>query len=353
MSVFMIILYLGSAFFVFSQLGGKLTARNALTWLLVFALLGVAVFSPDLLLPLARALGIQLVSNLLLAGMILFLVFQSMHESAFTTRISRRIRDLVSTLGAERWASSADANAGDRTLVIVPCFNEAENLPDLIRSIEEFRGGPHAAGVDFCIIDDGSTDLSRKMLSSQHQVPYVLLPTNVGVSAVTLTGFKIALFNGYARVAQMDADGQHPIHSLPELIRCQTTHSSDLVIGSRFLVGREEDASTTSARVLGSFLIRLALKMFSVGTRITDPTSGFRVYSRRAMRHLSSSMPDEYPEPESIAILLAEGLAVREVAVRMAPRTRGVSSLSGWKGPKFMVKVCASLAGLRLRAWLG
>lgn len=356
MSILIIILYLCSAFFVFSQIGGKLTARNALTWVLVFTLLGVAVFGPDRLLPLARVLGIQLVSNLLFAGLILFLVFQSMHESAFTTRISRRIRDLVSTLGAERWQGSDVAYDGPdvsgRTLVIIPCYNEAENLPQLLGDIEEFRSNPRAKEVDFCIIDDGSVDSSRRILRSQKQVPYVFLPTNVGVSAVTLTGFKIALSEGYVRMAQMDADGQHPIRLLPELIQCQIERGGDLVIGSRFVEGRSGDASTTSTRMFGSLLIGLALKLFSIRTRVTDPTSGFRVYSKSAMKHLVLRMPDEYPEPESIALLIAGGFKVDEVLVRMLPRTRGVSSLSGLKGPKFMLKVFASLMGLRLRSWL-
>jgi hypothetical protein len=196
-------------------------------------------------------------------------------------------------------------------------------------------------------------DHSRTLLRSQSLVPFILLPTNVGVSAVTLTGFKVALAKGYARAAQLDSDGQHPIESLPELIRCQKERGSDLVIGSRFLFGFNGDESTTGTRMLGSSLIRLALKMFSVRTRITDPTSGFRVYSRRAIHFLASQMPDEYPEPESIAILLASGFSIHEVPVRMQPRMQGVSSLSGWKGPKFMLKVFGSLVGLRLRGWFG
>jgi hypothetical protein len=360
MSILLMIIYVFSAVFVFSQIGGKLTARNALTWLLVFALLGLAVFLPDRLLPLARILGVQLVSNLLFAGLILFLVFQSMHESAFTTRISRRIRDLVSTLGADAFSPGAGAHdCSERTLVIIPCFNEGENLPQLLEAIVKFQdamgadGGQMSGGIDFCIIDDGSSDGSRSQLRSQNRVPFILLPTNVGVSAVTLTGFKVALAKGYARAAQLDADGQHPIVSLSELIRCQKEKSSDLVIGSRFVHGRSADESTTGVRMLGSTLICWALKLFSLRTRITDPTSGFRVYSRRAFAFLAARMPDEYPEPESIAILLASRFSVDEVSVRMLPRTRGVSSLSGWKGPKFMLKVFGSLVGLRLRAWFG
>ena len=354
MSLLLIFLYLFSAFFVFSQIGGKLTARNSLTWLLVFGFLGFAIFAPDQLIPLARILGVQLVSNLLFAGLIFFLVFQSMHESAFTTRISRRFRDLVTTLGTEQGALKPLPSGGPkRTLAVIPCYNEAENLPNLFVLLADFRLKFPNSQVDFCIIDDGSQDDSRNILKAQDQFPYVLLPTNVGVSAVTLTGFRLAMACGYERVAQADADGQHPISSLPEMIHFQEEHSCDLVIGSRFLQGRKGDASTTQTRILGSILIGLALRMFSLRFRISDPTSGFRVYSKKAAALLMNRMPDEYPEPESIAILLSNGLTVAEVPVRMLPRTRGVSSLAGLKGPKFMLKVFGSLMGLRLRSWLG
>jgi hypothetical protein len=92
-------------FVLISQFGGKLTARNSLVWWLIFLFLAWGVISPHSLEPVAHLLGIQLVSNFVLATMILFLAFQAIQESAFTTSQSRKLRDLISSLAAEAFAA--------------------------------------------------------------------------------------------------------------------------------------------------------------------------------------------------------------------------------------------------------
>ena len=132
------------------------------------------------------------------------------------------------------------------------------------------------------------------------------------------------------------------------------TSNADLTIGSRFaqVDTREISAyreSTTLARRIGSQLISLALNAFGRGVTVHDPTSGFRVYSDEAIRFLIPYMPDDYPEPESIALLKVRGLKVQEFAINMQQRQGGVSSISGLKSLEFMIKVFTSLISLRLR----
>lgn len=88
------------------------------------------------------------------------------------------------------------------------------------------------------------------------------------------------------------------------------------------------------------------------GVKIPDPTSGVRVYSRAAVKILTGNLPDEYPEPESIAILATHGLKIAEIPVTMQARASGVSSLNGFKNLAYMAKVISALVGLRIRTLL-
>ncbi|HYX37263.1 MAG TPA: hypothetical protein VE954_29515 [Oligoflexus sp.] len=128
----------------------------------------------------------------------------------------------------------------------------------------------------------------------------------------------------------------------------------DLTIGSRFVRGdasetRTGRSSTTTLRVLGGQLVRLWLRLFFRGLNVSDPTSGFRVYSSSALDLLATVMPDEYPEPESIALIHIHGLSIGESKVIMSPRYGGKSSLTGMASQaRFMLKVFLALLVLFL-----
>jgi hypothetical protein len=127
----------------------------------------------------------------------------------------------------------------------------------------------------------------------------------------------------------------------------------DLLVGSRFCANSQADESTTAMRRFGGRLISLSLATFGRRAQVSDPTSGFRVYSRRAAGLLAQRMPDEYPEPESVAVCAIQGLAIGETPVKMLAREAGESSISGWKSAIFMVKVLTSLLSFRVRYALG
>jgi hypothetical protein len=350
-------LYLISAAMVFSQFGGKLTARNSLTWFMVYGLMGVAVFAPAVLAPFAALMGVQVVSNGIFAALILFLSYQAIQESAFTTRLYRKFRELNASMGLAQLTVEQRAKlnqGGQKTLVVIPAFNESTNLPALVAELNRELEAGLSDVVDVCLIDDGSSDSSKEVferLAKHSSIICLNLPSNGGVSNVLLTGFKLAHKMGYADFAQLDADGQHPVGELRKLIQARRAAHADLVIGSRF-VEDVQDESTTPLRRLGSLLIQCTLRLFSPGFSVKDPTSGFRVYSKVAIELFSRAIPDEYPEPEAIAVLLVKGKKVTEIPVKMRPRAGGVSTLAGLKGPKFMIKVLSALWGLRLRTWM-
>jgi hypothetical protein len=377
-------------FVLISQFGGKLTARNSLVWWLIFLFLAWGVISPHSLEPVAHLLGIQLVSNFVLATMILFLAFQAIQESAFTTSQSRKLRDLISSLAAEAFAakflglgaslevalSDAATNAHPATkrikvLIGMPCYNEAEYLPTLSEEISAFLTANAHGEFDyhFCIVNDGSTDRTRFILDEKFPGSSIHHLSNVGVAGAVLTAFKSAELIGAEFVVQCDSDGQHPLVAIPKLVRAAKHSGADLMIGSRYTkdlgppktqaqainqdsreaIARKDTSSTVSRRA-GSRLIAFTLHILFGRNEITDPTSGLRLYSKKAQHQLLKLMPDEYPEPETIAILLGKKMRVGEISVHMAPRQGGVSSLSGGvTGARFMIKVLSALIGLRLR----
>jgi glycosyltransferase involved in cell wall biosynthesis len=360
-----------SGLVLFSQFGRRLSAKHSLVWIAVFGFLIVSAVKPESLAPLSQALGFKLVSNFVLAGLIFFSFLEILQQSAQNVKISRKLREVISSSAAQQFIERIEAHERETTgsveatnvLVISPCFNEEESLPATIGALAALkRANP---GFNFCVVNDGSRDGSLNLLKTHAPWNYTSHLSNAGVGAALLTGFLAAREINVEYVVQCDSDGQHPIADILRLVEEARASRTDLLIGSRFAIRKESFEavpgnkrtaiskpaleSTTFLRWFGGRLISLTLGLFGRSARIKDPTSGFRVYSRRAYLHLIERMPEEYPEPESIALLLQAGMKVDESYVSMRPRVGGVSSLSGFKSAQFMFKVATALLALRLR----
>ncbi|NVJ00272.1 DUF2304 family protein [Myxococcus sp. AM009] len=348
----------GFFFVVISQFGSRLAARHSVTWFIASGFVLVAAIRPDGLVPVARLLGISLVSNMVLAGLTMFLFVQMLAHYAESTRVQRQLGQVVSSLAAQTFpdAPAAPESGRPRVLVVLPCFNESESLPALLPRLMALTRATPDWELDFCIVNDGSVDGTAGVLRRLAPRNHVTHHTNIGVSGALRTGFLLAQRLEVSCVVQCDSDGQHPIESIPDLVRSAWDKQTDLLIGSRFCdvaaSGTDTLASTTPLRWVGGRVVNVLLGMFGQRARVTDPTSGFRVYSPRAVATLLRLMPDEYPEPESIALVALAGLRIGEVAVAMRPRTTGTSSLTGLNGLQFMTKVASALCGLRLRSLL-
>lgn len=334
---------LAAAFFavLFSQFGHRLPARSALIWWLVAAFLLTAAVEPELLRPITRALGIELVSNFVLAVMVMFLFFQMVEHQAESARYTRQIAELTSAVAQ----LSFPRKEGIQSLVILPCHNEDGALPQVLGRLEELKS--RDPQLDYCVVDDGSTDRSPLLLRAKAPNNHVRHPSCIGVSAALRTGFQIARGLGVSQVVQCDADGQHPVGEISRLLEEARARGVDLLIGAR-----ASGQGMSVPRRAGALLISLVLLLFGRRARVSDPTSGLRVYSMRAVEALLRDMPDEYPEPEAIALAAVRRLAIAETPVEMLPRRTGRSSLSLLSGLRYVVKVATALVGLRLRSWL-
>jgi hypothetical protein len=326
---------------LFTQFGQRLPARSAPIWWLVAAFLLTAAVDPELLRPITRALGIELVSNFVLAMMVMFLFFQMVEHQAESARYTRQIAELTSAVAL----LSFPRREGVKTLVVLPCHNEEGALPQVLGRLEALRT-QHPA-IDYCVVDDGSTDQSPLLLKARAPANHVRHPSNVGVSGALRTGFLIARGLGVSQVVQCDSDGQHPVEEIPRLLEEARTRGADLLIGAR-----APGEGMSAARRAGALLVSLALLLFGRRARVSDPTSGLRVYSMRAVEALLRDMPDEYPEPEAVALAAVRRLAIAESRVEMLPRRTGRSSLNLLSGLRYVVKVSTALVGLRIRSWL-
>jgi len=167
------------------------------------------------------------------------------------------------------------------------------------------------------------------------------------------TGLKYAWRNEFEVAVEVDADGQHSPDFIPNLLANLDEKQADMVIGSRFL----ENTSYQS-----SWLRLFGIRLFSVliravtGRRIYDSTSGFRAYSRRAIGFLSQRYPADFPEPESIVMLLNAGYKVAEAPTTMGQRVAGESVIGktdfNWRAAYFVISnaIAILVSGLKKRS---
>ena len=363
MSPLLTVVFLAIMLLVFAQFGKRIAARLSLVWWLVLAFIVIMSIDPELFRPVANLLGVQVISNFFLAAMIIFLFIQTIEHNIGSTRASRAIRRLVSMSAARAFVPrhTPPPSAGDAptALLVMPCLDESASLPQVLPRLDEIAAANPA--ILPCIVDDGSRDATPAILAERMPDAFTSHDVNIGVSGALLTGFVIMQRLGLDYVVQCDADGQHPVELVPAMVREARQSGADLLIGSRFAAtpltrdgGAHHNArSTTPMRRLGLWSISQVLRLFDRRTRIADPTSGFRVYSRHAVNTLLKNMPDDYPEPESIAILMVQGLSIRECQVPMQARTGGRSSIRGLRPMLYMVKVMSALLGLRIRTLFG
>lgn len=238
--------------------------------------------------------------------------------------------------GPERHNGKAD------TLIVVPAFNEQNNIVGVLQEIRSSL--PDA---DVLVVNDCSHDTTAELARTVDKVCVVDLPCNLGIGGAMQTGFKYALNKDYQYVVQIDGDGQHVPSEVGALFEKMQQEHCDMVIGSRFL--GVDSFRTTWCRRLG---IKVFYCMFRalVHTKITDSTSGFRLYSRKSLQILARFYSSDYPEPDAIVLLNKHGLRVAETGVKMRQREYGQSSITPIKSPYYMIKVITTILFSCVRA---
>jgi glycosyltransferase involved in cell wall biosynthesis len=230
-----------------------------------------------------------------------------------------------------------------RKLAVVPAYNEASCVGEVVRELR--RSAP---GFDPLVVDDGSTD-NTPVVAREAGARVVRHPFNLGIGGAVQTGFTFAQQHGYDYLVQVDGDRQHDPGEIRRLEHAMAESDVDMVCGSRFLHEDHKYPAPVSRRT-GIHLFAFLLSKV-VGQRVSDPTSGFRLYNRRAIGVFARDYPHDYPEVEAVLMVHAHRLRMCEVPVRMYVRGGGVSSIKGTgKSTYYMIKVLlALLVGLARR----
>lgn len=227
-----------------------------------------------------------------------------------------------------------------RILVIIPAFNEEKSIVAVAHAA--LNAHP---GVEVLVVDDCSTDRTAAILRAGG-INHVSLPVNLGIGGAVQTGFLYAWEQGHDIAIQVDGDGQHPPAQIPLLLRAMEQKGLDVVIGSRYAAGSQ--IVSTWARRIGGGLLG-ALILVATGQRVSDPTSGFRAYSRHAIDYLRRYYPQEYPEPISAIELMMNGFKLGEVPITMQERQHGTSSITGLNTLFYMIKVMFAIVIVKIR----
>jgi len=216
----------------------------------------------------------------------------------------------------------------NQILIIVPTYNERENLP---RMAERLLKLPEP--VDLLVVDDNSPDGTGKTadeLAAKHPQVHVLHRAEKnGLGRAYIAGFKWALERGYEFIFEMDGDFSHNPDDVPTFLDVAKNQNADLVLGSRY---------TGGVRVLNWPLKRLLLSRCAgiyvwliTGMPFTDPTGGYKCFRRRALASLNFDklQSNGYSfQIETTHQLWMEGMKIVEVPIIFTERAEGHSKIS-------------------------
>ncbi len=217
-----------------------------------------------------------------------------------------------------------------KKLIIIPAYNEQGGIERTVRDILT-----NAPDFDYVIINDCSTDNTLKVCE-KNRFHVINLPVNLGIGGSGQTGYVYAWRNGYDIAVQFDGDGQHNAKYLNAMADKLIKDGLDMVIGSRYI--EKEGFQSSGIRRIGIRYFT-ALIRWLTGKKITDPTSGMRMAGRDVIELYAKNYPKDYPEPESVTVILKKGKKVDELPVIMNAREEGVSSISPRKSVYYMIKV--------------
>ncbi|WP_116050463.1 polyprenol monophosphomannose synthase [Amycolatopsis palatopharyngis] len=230
-------------------------------------------------------------------------------------------------------------------LVVIPTYNERDNLPEILRRLHEANPSVHAL-----VVDDGSPDgtgvLADDLAVADERVHVMHRSEKAGLGAAYVAGFRWGLERDYATLVEMDADGSHAPEDLPRIL--DALGDADLVLGSRYVPG----GSVVNWPLRRQLLSRGAnlYSRIALGTHINDITAGYRAYRREVLEKLP--LDEIASRGYCFQIDLAwrtvrAGFTVVEVPITFTEREIGESKMSGSIVREAMIRV--GLWGLRHR----
>jgi dolichol-phosphate mannosyltransferase len=236
----------------------------------------------------------------------------------------------------------------ERALVVIPTFNEAVNLPQILPQILE-----QDPRLEVLVVDDNSPDgtgvLADELGRGNPRVHTIHRSGKLGLGTAYITGFRWALERGYDYVFEMDADFSHDPRHLPEFLKA--IEDADVVIGSRYLDGKVTVVNWPMGRLMLSYFANIYARWFT-GLRIWDLTAGFKCFRSRVLQAIDLAKVGSNGYAFQIEMNVRawrKGFRLREIPIVFVDRTEGQSKMNKsivreavWKVPR-----------LRLMGWFG
>ena len=202
-----------------------------------------------------------------------------------------------------------------KVLVIIPAYNEEKTITNILlglrQTVPEF---------DRIVINDGSQDGTGRVVAELGE-RQLGLPCNLGYGRALQTGLKYALIRGYDIVVSIDADGQHRVEDVSQLVHELNESGADMVIGSRFC--KERAYNTVFSRKMGQLLFSY-LTHFLLGRRIYDTSSGFKAIRASACQVVVDGSFMDF-HLESIVLLSLLNYKIMEYPIEVKERVTGHS----------------------------
>lgn len=214
----------------------------------------------------------------------------------------------------------------ERALIVIPTYNESENVPRLIPKILE-----QDSMFEVLVVDDnspdGTADLVRAMQKDNNRVHLLERPGKLGLGTAYVAGFKYALANGFDYIFEMDADFSHDPKALTLLLRKMENY--DLVIGSRYISGVNV-VNWPMRRLILSYSANIYTR-FITGMPVRDATGGFKCYRRKVLESidLDSLKSNGYAfQIETNFLTWKHGFRICEIPIIFIDRRVGISKMS-------------------------
>jgi glycosyltransferase involved in cell wall biosynthesis len=250
------------------------------------------------------------------------------------TRLS--VRHLVEALAVQSfdWEAARSLEDGRRVAVVMPAFNEAENVAAVIHAMPEEVGGLHVVPV---VVDDGSEDGTAEVARAAGAL-VARHPIRRGGGLALRVGYEIGKLMNAEVVVTMDADGQHVPDEMALLVKPIVEGHADLVNGSRVLGEFERESMIRHAGV--HLFSRIVTVM--IGTRITDVSNGYRAVRTDVLKRLQLDQ-DQFWASELLIEGMRHRLRIVEVPITVRARQGGASKKPknaryAWNFTKAIVK---------------
>jgi glycosyltransferase involved in cell wall biosynthesis len=198
---------------------------------------------------------------------------------------------------------------------VIPAYNEELTIGKIIKETKKYIDTIY-------VVNNGSTDRTAD-IALENGAEVINYSDKRGYGASQYAGQQHALQQGFNYILQLDADGQHDPAYIPELINTMQSLDCDIVLGSRFITN---NTKINPVRYVGINFFSLAVSILG-RTRITDVTSGFKIYKANSLRKLSKPC-DTHPAVEQMMEMAKKNMTIKEVPIIMPQRTAGESHLS-------------------------